>query len=92
MTEKTPPAGWVVQVTTPGEPVRSRARHTLLKDLRGAPSFEYFNVAIVIPSEAEEATTAHLAEDLAREARVVRALSSEEVASLKLRAGEIVPA
>jgi hypothetical protein len=92
MTEKTPPAGWVVQVTTPGEPVRSRARHTLLKDLRGAPSFQYFNVAIAIPAEAEEATTVHLADDLAREARVVRSLSSAEVASLNLRTGDVVPA
>ncbi len=92
MIEKALAAGWVVQVTTPGEISRTQARSSQLKGLRGAPSFEYFNVAIAMPAKAEEATTAHLAEDLPREARVVRALSPEEIASLNLKAGEVVPA
>lgn len=92
MTEKSPPAGWVVQVTTPGEFSRTSERSSQLRALRGAPSFEYFNVAIAVAGTAEEATTLHLAEDLAREARAVRALSSEEIASLNLKAGEVVPA
>lgn len=92
MIEKASPAGWVVQVTTPGELSRTRTRSSLLKDLRGAPSFEYFNVAVAVPGKAEEATTLHLAEAQTREARAVRALSSEEIASLNLKAGEVVPA
>ncbi len=92
MTEKTSPTGWVVQVTTPGEISRTPSRGSQLKNLRGAPSFEYFNVAIAVPDKAEEATTAHLAEDQAREARAVRALSSDELASLNLKAGEVASA
>jgi hypothetical protein len=92
MTEKSPPAGWVVQVTTPGEPSLTQTRSSQLSALRGAPSFEYFNVASVIAGKAEEATTVHLAEDTAREARAVRALTSKEITSLNLKPGEVVPA
>jgi len=92
MTEKTSPPGWVVQVTTPGELSRTQSRSSQLKGLRGPPSFEYFNVAIAIPDKAEEATTAHLGDEHAREARAVRPLSSEELASLNLKAGKVVAA
>jgi hypothetical protein len=92
MTEKSPPAGWVVQVTTPGEPSLTQTRSSQLSALRGAPSFAYFNVAIAIADEAEEATTVHLAEETAREACAVRALTSREIASLNLKTGEVVPA
>ena len=92
MTEKSPPAGWVVQVTTPGKLSLTQTRSSQLNGLRGAPSFEYFNVAIVIAGKAEEATTVHLAEDTAREARAVRALTSREITSLNLKPGEVVPA
>jgi hypothetical protein len=72
MTEKTPPAGWVVQVTVP------------------AP-FEYYNVAIAAPDTAVEATTKHVAKVEAKDGamRVVRGLSSGEVAALSLKAGEV---
>lgn len=92
MIEKTPPTGWVVQVTTPGELSRTQSRSSQLKGLRGPPSFEYFNVSIATPDKAEEATTAHLAEEHARDARAVRVLSSDELASLNLKAGEVVAA
>jgi hypothetical protein len=92
MTEKTSPTGWVVQVTTPGELSLAPSRRSQGMNLRGAPSFQYFNVAIAVPEKAEEATTAHLAEDQAREVRAVRALSARELASLNLKAGEVASA
>lgn len=92
MTEKTSPAGWVVQVTTPGLPSLTASPSNLLSGLLGPPSFEYFNVAIVAPGKAVEATTKHLTAAKDREARVVRELSSAEIASLNLKAGEVVPA
>jgi hypothetical protein len=63
--------------------------------LVGAPSFEYFNVAIAAPDKAMEATTKHLAksaEAKAGEMSVVRKLSSGEIAALSLEAGEVKPA
>ena len=63
-----------------------------LYDLLGPPTFEYFNVAIGAPGKAVEATTKQLAEGRDREARVVRALSTEEIASLSLKAGQVAPA
>ena len=92
MTEKTSPAGWVVQVLTPGKPSLKPSASGRLYDLLGPPTFEYFNVAIGAPGKAVEATTKQLAEGRDREARVVRALSTEEIASLSLKAGEVVPA
>ena len=46
MTEKTSPAGWVVQVLTPGKPSLKPSASGRLYDLLGPPTFEYFNVAI----------------------------------------------
>jgi hypothetical protein len=62
----------------------------------GAPSFEYFNVAIASPDKAVEATTKYLAkgrvdaEDV--HAITVRDLSPAEVAALRLKSGEVKPA
>jgi len=57
--------------------------------LLGAPSFKYFNVAIAAAAKAIEATTQHLADTEDRETSVVRALSSEEIALLRLKPGEV---
>jgi hypothetical protein len=80
MTENTSLTGWVVEVTTQGELSRSDGRSN------------YFNVAIAAANKAEAATTAHLAEEPPREARAVRMLSSRELASLKLQAGQVAAA
>ena len=93
MTDKAPPAGWVVQViipAVPAEPGTPGALRGLISV--AAPSFKYFNVAIAGPSKAMEATTKHAAEAKHREVSVVRALSSEEIAELRLKDGEVKPA
>lgn len=92
MIENTSQTGWVVEVTTQGDLSRSEGRSSYFRALRGAPSFHYFNVAIAVASKAVEATSAYLAEDPPREARAIRVLSSEELASLNLRSGEVVAA
>jgi hypothetical protein len=92
MTDKSSPAGWVVQVTTPGLPSLTPSAGGKLHDLLGPPSFEYFNVAIGAPAKAVEAATKQLAEGRDREARTVRALSSEEIAVLSLKAGDVARA
>ena len=62
----------------------------------GAPSFEYFNVAIASPDKAVEATTKYLAKGKVDaddvDASTVRKLSSAEIAALGLKAGEVKPA
>ena len=60
----------------------------------GAPSFQYFNVAIAAPNKAIEATTKFLAKGEATdgEKSVVRGLSAREIAALRLEAGEVKPA
>jgi hypothetical protein len=60
----------------------------------GPPSFKYFNVAIADADTATEATRKHLAtaEVDDREMRVVRRLSSGEIAALSLKPGEVKPA
>jgi len=92
MTHKATPAGWVVQVTTPGLPSLTPSASGRLYDLLGPPSFEYFNVAIGAPAKAVEATTKHLTVGKDRETRVVRELSSGEIASLSLKDGQVAPA
>ena len=93
MTNKAPPAGWVVQVTTPGKPSLTPSTSGRLSSVLGAPSFEYFNVAISAPDKSRiEATTKQLAEGNEREAHVVRALSLEEIAALRLNTGDVAPA
>ena len=92
MSDKASPAGWVVQVTTPGKPSLTRSPSGRLSAILGAPSFKYFNVAIVAAAKAMEATTKHLADAEDRDTSVVRALSAAEIAALGLNPGDVVPA
>jgi hypothetical protein len=79
MTEKTSAAGWVVQVSTQ-------------KPAESAPKFEFFNVAIGAADKAIEA--AKKKSGAGEDARLVtvRQLSSPELASIHLRAGDVKPA
>ena len=98
MTAKAPPAGWVVQVTIASSPVppAKEGAQWIGEKMPGAPSFEYFNVAIASPDKAVEATTKYLAKGKVDaehvDASTVRELSSAEVAALRLKAGEVKPA
>jgi hypothetical protein len=94
MIDKTSPAGWVVQVITPGKAslIATPGGRRSGPGLVGPPSFRYFNVAIAAAGMAIEATTKQLAEDDDKETAVVRPLSSAEIATLKLKAGDVVPA
>ena len=92
MNANTPPAGWVVQVTTPGQPSQTQSAYNRLSGLIGPPSFKYFNVAIATAEAAVAATTKHLADPQRLETSVVRALSSGEIAALGLAAGDVKPA
>jgi hypothetical protein len=92
MSDKESPAGWVVQVTIPGQPSSERSPSRTLSTLLGAPSFKYFNVAVAAAEAAIEATTKHLADPERRETSAVRALSSREIAALGLTAGDVEPA
>ena len=96
MTEKTSPAGWVVQVAVPAPltPPKPDGVRWLGPVLLSAPSFKYFNVAVPIATKAIEATTKHLAKTEAKdgEMSVVRELSAKEIAALSLKAGEVKPA
>jgi hypothetical protein len=91
MTEKPSPAGWVVQVTTQGKASLTPTATGRLSAIRGAPSFQYFNVAIAAAAKAIEAVS-RLADAEGKEAHVVRGLSPKELAALGLQAGEIKPA
>ena len=96
MTEKTSPAGWVVQVAVPAPiaPPRADGTRWIGAVALSAPSFQYFNVAIAAASNAIEATSKHLTKVKGEdgEMSVVRGLSSAEIAVLKLKAGEVRPA
>ena len=98
MTEKAPPAGWVVQVTvaTPLTQPKPDAVRWLGPAVKDAPSFQYFNVAIAAADKAVEATKKLMAKADALamdwETGVVRGLSSAEIVSLGLKAGDVVPA
>jgi hypothetical protein len=89
MSDKAPPAGWVVQVVIPGERSFERLPSGYLSTPLGAPTFKYFNVAVATPEAAMTATTKHMADAEDRETRVVRALSTAEIAVLGLTAGEV---
>ena len=91
MTEKASPAGWVVQVTTQGKPSLTPSASGRLSSILGAPSFQYFNVAIAGAVKAVEAAT-RFADAEGKESRVVRGLSTEEIAVLSLKPGEVKPA
>ena len=96
MTNKTPPAGWVVQVTIPAPPSPPRADGSrwIGAVALSAPSFEYYNVAVAAPANAIAATTKHVAKAEAKngEMCVVRGLSAAEIAALSLKVGEVRPA
>lgn len=88
MTEKSPPAGWVVQIVIPTESA-TRGVEWIGATLPDAPSFKYFNAAFVVAGKAIEAARQLAA---AGEGSVVRALSSAEIAALGLQPGEVKPA
>jgi hypothetical protein len=98
MTEKAPPAGWVVQVNVaaPLAQPKPDAVRWVGPAVRDAPSFQYFNVAIADSATAIEATKKLMAsaDALAMdwEASAVRGLSSAEIGALGLKAGEAKPA
>jgi hypothetical protein len=91
MNDNAPPAGWVVQVTTPGRP-SPPLPGSRFSELVGPPSFRYFNVAIAAAEAAIAATTKHLADPQHPETSVVRALSLGEIAALGLSVGDVKPA
>jgi hypothetical protein len=84
MPDKTPPAGWVVQIVIP-----AHSGEWVGATLPDAPLFKYFNAAVAVAGEAIEATT-HLA--ATGVGSVVRALSSAEITALGLQPGEVKPA
>ena len=91
MSDKTAPAGWVVQLTIPVHVAPTRADGTpwIGPPILGAPSLQYFNVAIADVEMAVEATRKHSGSDSGVIVGVVRALSAAEVASIPLSVGEV---
>jgi hypothetical protein len=91
MTDKTTPAGWVVQLTIPAQITPTTADGTawIGPAILGAPSLQYFNVAIADAEIAVEATRKHSGSDSGVMVGVVRALSAAEVASIPLSVGEV---
>jgi len=77
--DKASPAGWVIQIMTPGH-------------AGAAPTFRYFNVAIVDAKIAVEATVEHVTAKSAANVSPVRPLSAQEIAVLRLKAGAVKPA
>jgi hypothetical protein len=98
MTKKSSPAGWVVQVTVPAPPAppSEEGKKWIGRAWPSAPHFRYYNVAVASPESATEAATAFHAkatDDAEVDGtRAVRELSSAEIASLSLSAGEVRPA
>lgn len=98
MIKKASPAGWVVQVTIPAPhaPPSEEGTPWIGRALPSAPLFQYYNVALASPDSATEAATAFHARATADAevdgTRVVRELSSAEIAALSLSAGEVRPA
>jgi hypothetical protein len=97
MSAKAQPAGWVVQATiaAPPAPPSLAGAKWVGDKMPGAPSFEYFNVAVADPNKAVEATAQYLTKakvDTAGGLSAVRELSSAEVSALLLKAGEVKPA
>lgn len=84
MSDKAPPAGWVVQIVIPAQ-----SGEWIGATLPDAPSFKYFNAAVAVAGKAIEAARQLAA---AGEGSVVRALSSREIAVLGLQPGEVEPA
>jgi len=92
MHNKATAAGWVVQVTIPGQASRTQSTSNRFSAALGAPSFKYFNVAIAAAEAAIKATTKYLADPEHPETTVVRALSLGEITALGLAAGDVKPA
>jgi hypothetical protein len=91
MSDKTTPAGWVVQLTVPAPITPTRADGTpwIGPAILGAPSLLYFNVAIADAEMAVEATRKHSGSNSDVSITAVRALSAAEVASIPLSLGEV---
>ena len=83
-----------MSISAPPTPPRADGTRWIGADVMGAPSFQYYNVAIAAPNNAIEATAKHLvAADAADgEKSVVRGLSAAEIAALHLKTGEVKPA
>jgi len=77
--DKASPAGWVVQIMTPGH-------------AGAAPAFRYFNVAVADAKMAVEATAKHVTPEGEAHISPVRQLSAQEVAAIRLKAGAVKPA
>jgi hypothetical protein len=60
--------------------------------LEGAPSFQFFNVAISSPEKAVEAARKLAGASAEAPMRVARKLSSPEIESIDLKSGEAKPA
>jgi hypothetical protein len=88
MTEKTSAAGWVVQLSIPQLAVEGDSKWRG-PALAGAPTFQFYNVAITSSEKAIEAARkkAGAAEDAPMTA--VRRLSPSEVAHVGLKTGEV---
>jgi hypothetical protein len=77
--DKASPAGWVVQIMTPGH--------------AGAlPGFRYFNVAIADAKIAVEATAKQVTPEGEAHVPPYRPLSAQEIAVLRLKTGAVKPA
>jgi hypothetical protein len=87
MTTRTAAAGWVVQLTILGV----AAEGTKSAAFPGS-TFQFFNVAVGSADQAIEAARKSVGAPNDAPMRVVRALSSSEIAALKLRAGQVKPA
>jgi hypothetical protein len=74
-----PPAGWVVQIKTPGQ-------------AGAAPAFRYFNVAIADANLAVEAIVKQENPPKGADVSAVRQLSPQEIAALRLKSGAVKPA
>ena len=92
MTDKASAAGWVVQLTIPGEPIVLAEGSRWRTPVSTAPTFQFFNVAISSADKAVEAARKKAGASDDAPMRVVRELSSAEIASINLRAGEAKPA
>jgi hypothetical protein len=92
MTEKTSPTGWVVQITIPGVPIIQAEGSKWRPAMSTAPTFEFFNVAISSADKAVEVVRKSVGASAEAPLRVVRALSTAEINSIPLRAGEAKPA
>ena len=93
MSEKTSPAGWVVQVSVPQPaPQRQIAGEWTEPDV--AVPLRYFEVAIADAEEAVEIVRKRTSEAASHdvEVRAIRALSPAEISALKLKAGAVKPA